>query len=57
MQSRRGGATAIIAATTPVAVDMSWRLIYVVLISALVMLAWALVINVRRAPRSFFSNL
>ena len=43
-----GGATAIIAATTPVAVDMSWRLIYVVLISSLVMLVWALIINVSR---------
>lgn len=43
-----GGATALIASVQPAAVHMSWEFIYVVLISSLVMLAWALIINVGR---------
>lgn len=41
-----GGATALIAATTPGAITMSWRYIYIVLVSSLLMLGWALIINV-----------
>ncbi len=37
---------ALIAAVQPAAVEMSWRLVYVVTISSLLMLVWALIINV-----------
>ncbi|KAL7008643.1 hypothetical protein EMMF5_001905 [Cystobasidiomycetes sp. EMM_F5] len=54
-----GGATAIIASVQPAAVAMSWRLIYNVLISSLVMLGWAMIINNvgrRRWPTYWFSG-
>lgn len=41
-----GGATALIASVQPAVIAMSWRYIYIVLISALLMLGWAMVINV-----------
>ncbi|KAL1410443.1 hypothetical protein Q8F55_004454 [Vanrija albida] len=40
-----GGATALIAAVNEDAVELSWRYIYLVLISALLMTGWALFIN------------
>jgi len=50
----RGGATAIIASVQPAAVNMSWRLIYVVLISALIMTVWACIINVSHFSLSLY---
>ena len=43
-----GGATALIAAVQPAAVNMSWRLVSEVVISSLLMLVWALIINVSK---------
>ncbi|TXT10889.1 hypothetical protein VHUM_01640 [Vanrija humicola] len=40
-----GGATALIAAVNEEAVNLSWRYIYLILISALLMTGWALIIN------------
>ncbi|WOO79154.1 Transmembrane protein [Vanrija pseudolonga] len=40
-----GGATALIAAVNEDAVNLSWRYIYLILISALLMTGWALIIN------------
>lgn len=40
------GATALIATTTPTIVSASWRYLYTMLISSLLMLVWALVWNV-----------
>jgi hypothetical protein len=40
-----GGATALAAATDPVIVALSWHYIPIVLVSSVVMLGWALVIN------------
>jgi CBS-domain-containing membrane protein len=53
-----GGATALAAATDPVIVTLSWHYIPVVLVSSVVMLAWALVINNvgrRRYPMYWWS--
>ena len=36
----------MIAAVQPAAVNMSWRLIYAVVISSFLMLVWAMIINV-----------
>jgi hypothetical protein len=41
----RGGATALLAAFQPNIVNLSWRYLFVILVSCLLMLAWALVIN------------
>ncbi|BEJ16501.1 hypothetical protein CspHIS471_0511060 [Cutaneotrichosporon sp. HIS471] len=40
-----GGATALIASVMPSGVAMSWRLVYIVIISGLLMLGWAMIIN------------
>lgn len=56
---RSAGATALICSVQPAAVLMSWRYIYIVLISALLMLAWALLINNvgrRRYPTYWLSG-
>jgi hypothetical protein len=39
------GATALVAAVSAPAVDLSWRYVPVVLVSCLIMLGWALLIN------------
>lgn len=54
----RGGATALIAAVEPAAVRLSWRYIPTILVSALLMFAWALIINNlgrRRYPQFWWS--
>lgn len=53
-----GGATALAAATDPVIVALSWHYIPVVVVSSVVMLGWALVINNigrRRYPMYWWS--
>ena len=42
----RGGATALIASIQPSVVLLSWRYIYIVAITSLIMIGWALIINV-----------
>ncbi|CAK9784040.1 hypothetical protein CC85DRAFT_281934 [Cutaneotrichosporon oleaginosum] len=54
-----GGATALIASVLPAGVAMSWRLVYIVLISGLLMLGWAMIINNvgrRRYPTYWLSG-
>ncbi|GMK54987.1 hypothetical protein CspeluHIS016_0200430 [Cutaneotrichosporon spelunceum] len=54
-----GGATALIASVMPSGVAMSWRLVYIVIISGLLMLGWAMIINNagrRRYPTYWFSG-
>ncbi|BEI79572.1 hypothetical protein CcaverHIS002_0101010 [Cutaneotrichosporon cavernicola] len=54
-----GGATALIASVMPSGVAMSWRLVYIVIISGLLMLGWAMIINNvgrRRYPTYWLSG-
>ena len=44
----RGGATALIASIQPSVVKLGWRYVYIIAISSLIMIAWALIINVSK---------
>lgn len=55
----RAGATALIASIQPSVVLLSWRYIYIVAITSLIMIGWALIINVSvtRPVRSAFLSI
>lgn len=46
MRCHSGGATALIASIQPSVVLLGWRYIYIVAITSLIMIGWALIINV-----------
>lgn len=53
-----GGATALLAAINPNGVELSWRFIPIVMVSSLIMLGWALIINNvgrRRFPKAWLA--